>query len=198
MPVTPPPVPLRHIFRVFFMIGATSFGGGLIAWFHRETVLKRNWLNQEQFMSGVALGQVLPGANVTNLAVYIGQLLRGPVGAVVSLVAVLTGPFFLCIALASVYQDAIKIPGFHAAMDGIAAAAIGMILRLGYMGAVHSCRKPPPILIALAVFLAIGVLKWPLLPVALVAAPLSIALAFARGKKAPPQPDKPRTDKPHA
>ena len=43
-------VPLRSIFRVFFMIGATSFGGGLISWVHRETVLERHWLTNEQFL----------------------------------------------------------------------------------------------------------------------------------------------------
>ena len=178
----PPRVPLRSIFGVFFMIGASSFGGGLIAWIHRETVIKRNWLTEEQFQPGMALGQVLPGANVTNLAVYVGQFLRGPLGAAIALTAVLTGPFFLCIALASVYADLIRIPGFHAAMDGIAAAAIGMILRLGMMGGRHSCRKLSPVLMAFAVFAAIGLLKWPMLPVVAVLAPLSVALAWLRGK----------------
>ena len=176
-------VPLASIFRVFFMIGATSFGGGLTAWIHRETVLKRGWLNDQQFLSGLALGQVLPGANVTNLAVYIGQLLRGPLGAAIAVGAVLTGPFFLCIGMSVIYDDAIRIPGFHAAMDGIAAAAVGMILRLGVMGA-GCCRKVAPALIALSMFIAIGLLKWPLLPVILTLAPLSVALAWPRGSKA--------------
>ena len=175
-------VPLRSIFRVFFMIGATSFGGGLTAWVHRETVIMRRWLTEEQFLSGLALGQVLPGANVTNLAVYIGQLLRGPRGAAIALGAVLTGPFFLCIGLAVIYDEAIRIPGFHAAMDGIAAAAVGMILRLGLMGA-NCCRKVAPALIALSVFVAIGILKWPMLPVIATLSPLSVVLAWPRGKR---------------
>jgi len=174
-------VKLRAIFRVFFMIGATSFGGGLTAWIHRETVIQRKWLTNEQFLSGLALGQVLPGANVTNIAVYIGQVLRGAPGAATAVVAVLAAPFFLCIGFALVYADAIRIPGFHAAMDGIASAAVGMIFRMGWVGAAHGCAKIAPAAIALAVFLAIGVFKWPLLPVILVAAPLSVALAWPRG-----------------
>jgi chromate transporter len=110
--------PLHSIFRVFFMIGATSFGGGLISWVHRETVLERDWLTNEQFLPGVALAQVLPGANVTNLAVYVGQKLRGPVGAAIAVCAVLTPPFFICIGLASIYASIITVPGFHAALDG--------------------------------------------------------------------------------
>ena len=44
--MTEPPsrVPLTEIFRVFFIIGATSFGGGLITWIHLETVTRRKWL----------------------------------------------------------------------------------------------------------------------------------------------------------
>jgi chromate transporter len=173
-----PPVSLLEIFKVFFLIGAFSFGGGLIGWIHQETVTKRHWLKDEQFLSGLALGQVMPGANVTNMSVYIGQLLRGWVGAGVALMAVLTGPFFLVIALAAVYQDAIRIPGFHSAMDGIAAAAVGIVLRLGYVGARHSCRKLPQIAVAVAVFIAIGLMQWPLVPVVLVIAPVSIAIAW--------------------
>jgi chromate transporter len=183
MPETPPKVPLRDIFRVFFTVGASSFGGGVTGWMHRITVDQRGWLTNEKFLAGLALGQVLPGANVTNMAVYIGQQLRGALGALVALVAVLMGPFFLVIAVATLYDEAIKIPGFHSAMDGIAAAAVGMVLRIGTAGASHGCRKAAPVVIAVAVFVAIGILQWPLAPVALVAAPLSVALAWPRGRR---------------
>ena len=177
----PQKVPLRDIFRVFFTVGASSFGGGVTGWMHRITVGQRGWLTNEKFLSGLALGQVLPGANVTNMAVYIGQVLRGTLGAGVALLAVLMGPFFLVIAVATLYDTAIKIPGFHSAMDGIAAAAVGMVLRMGTMGALHGCRKAAPGLIAFGVFVAIGILQWPLAPVALVAGPISVALAWPRG-----------------
>lgn len=177
-------VPLRAIFRVFFLIGATSFGGGLTAWMHREAVLQRKWLTNEQFLSGLALAQVLPGANVTNIAVYIGQVLRGGVGALVAVSSVLAAPFFLCIGFALIYDDATKIPGFHAAMDGIASAAVGMVFRMGFVGAQHGCRKLAPALVAAGVFFAIGIEHWPLLPVIAVAAPLSVALAWPRGDNA--------------
>ena len=173
-----PLVPLHQIFRVFFFIGATSFGGGLIGLIHRETVTVRKWLREDQFLSGLALGQVLPGANVSNMAVYIGQLLRGWVGAGIALIAVLTGPFFMVIAFVSTYDSLIRIPGFHAAMDGIAAAAVGIVLRLGWVGARHSCRRIPQAMIALAVFISIGLMQWPLVPVVLVLGPISIAISW--------------------
>ncbi len=174
-------VSLRDLFRVFFVIGATSFGGGLAAWIHRETVTRRRWLNNDQFLSGLALSQVLPGANVTNLAIYIGHALRGWVGALTAVTAVLAAPFFLCIAFAAIYGELSHIPGFHAAMEGVAATAVGMILRMGTIGALHSCRAIAPAAVAVAVFVAIGFLRWPLAPVVLVAAPISVALAWPRG-----------------
>jgi chromate transporter len=173
-------VPLAAIFRVFFMVGATSFGGGLTSSIHRETVIQRKWLTNEQFLAGMALGQVLPGGNVSNIAVYVGQTLRGAAGAAIAPCAILTAPFFFCIGMAVVYDDATRIPGFHAAMDGVAAAAIGMMLRMGFMGARHSCARPAPILIAVAVFFGVGVEQWPLLPVLAVAAPLSLWSAWRR------------------
>lgn len=176
-------VSLGAIASVFLQVGAFSFGGGVTGWMHRITVTQKGWLTEGQFLSGLALGQVLPGANVSNMAVYIGQVLRGPVGALVALFAVLTGPFFLVIALASVYDDIIKLPFFHSAMDGIAAAAVGMVLRMGFAGASHGCRSMSMGGIAFAVFVAIGIFQWPLVPVVLVAAPLSVALAWPREKR---------------
>ena len=176
-----PRVSLSAIASVFLQVGAFSFGGGVTGWMHRITVTQKGWLTEGQFLSGLALGQVLPGANVSNMAVYVGQVLRGPVGALVALFAVLTGPFFLVIAFASIYDDIIKLPFFHSAMDGIAAAAVGMVLRMGFAGASHGCRHLSMAAMVLAVFIAIGIMQWPLVPVVLVSAPISVALAWPRG-----------------
>src|SRR5690242_11303725 len=67
------PVSLWSLYRMFFLVGLFSFGGGLTAWFHREIVLVRGWMTDEEFFSGYSLSQVLPGVNSTNMAVYIGQ-----------------------------------------------------------------------------------------------------------------------------
>jgi chromate transporter len=67
---------LSTIFLVFLRIGLVSFGGGLFGWIHREVVAKRGWLTDDEFFSGLALAQVLPGTNVSNMTVIIGQRLR--------------------------------------------------------------------------------------------------------------------------
>jgi chromate transporter len=174
------PVSLWSLYRMFFVVGLFSFGGGLTAWFHREIVLVRGWMTDEEFFSGYSLSQVLPGVNSTNMAVYIGQHVRGAIGAIVALAALLTGPFVIVIAAAVAYHRLIEIPGFAAGMAGIATAAVGMIFRLGFTSAKGSLRHLPSVIVLVVTFVAVGVLQWPLIPVVLALAPISIAAAWFR------------------
>ena len=180
-----PHVSLFALYRTFFWVGLFSFGGGLSAWLHRELVQLRGWLTDEQFFSGYGLSQVLPGVNSSNLTVYIGQHLRGTLGAVVGLLGLLTCPFVVVIAAAVTYQYLLAVPGFQAAMAGIAAAAIGMLARLAWTaatGAMEGGRMKGlvPLLIMAITFIAVGILRWPLVPVVLVMAPLSVTAAWPR------------------
>src|SRR6478735_4123254 len=105
MQKTSTPVSLWAIYKLFFLVGAMSFGGGLTAWFHREVVLVRGWMTDDEFFSGYSLSQVLPGVNSTNMAVYIGQHVRGAIGSIVALSALLSGPFVVVIAASSSFPD---------------------------------------------------------------------------------------------
>jgi chromate transporter len=183
-PHVPPHVPLLQLYRTFFWVGLFSFGGGVSAWLHREVVNIRGWMTDDQFFSGYSLTHVLPGVNSSNLAVYIGQHLRGTPGAVVALLALLSGPFVVVIGAALAYQYLLQVPGFQAAVAGIAAAAIGMLVRLGYLAARKAATGVVSALIMLAIFVAIGFLRWPLVPVVLVMAPISIAVSWPRKPKA--------------
>ena len=93
-------VSLLALYKLFFGVGLFSFGGGLTAWFHREVVLVRGWMTNDEFFSGYSLAQLLPGVNSTNMAVYIGQHVRGAAGSAVALAGLLSGPFFIVIAAA--------------------------------------------------------------------------------------------------
>ena len=92
----PARVPLASIYWVFFQIGVMSFGGGLVSWIHREVVTVRGWIKEEEFLSGMALSQILPGVNSTNTAIFVGQRVRGGIGATVALGA------FLCLLFGAV------------------------------------------------------------------------------------------------
>ena len=183
LPSPAAPVPLLALYRVFFVLGLLSFGGGVSAWMHREVVQLRGWMTDEAFISGFALAQILPGVNSANLAVYIGQHLRGAIGAVVTVIGMLSGPFAVVIVAAVAYHRLVGLPGFAAATAGVAAVAVGMLLRLGLTLAWRVPRRPAAYAAMLATFIAVGVMKWPLVPVVFVVAPISIALAWPRRPK---------------
>jgi chromate transporter len=184
MPEAVTRVSLLSLYGVFLRLGLYSFGGGISAWVHREIVERRRWLTEAEFMSGYALGQILPGANSTNVTIYIGQQLRGALGAAVSLAGLLSGPFVAVIAAGILYHNLIGIPGFEAAMAGVGAVAVGMLLRLGILFASRVKRRLVPALVMVATFVGVGILNVPLVAVVLVLAPLSIAAARPRRRDA--------------
>src|SRR5215208_8276862 len=119
-PTATPRVSLAALYNTFFWVGLFSFGGGLSSWLHREIVDIRGWMTDDEFFSGYSLTHVLPGVNSTNMAVYIGQHVRGAIGSIVALSALLSGPFVVVIAAASAYRYLLEIPGFQTAMAGVA------------------------------------------------------------------------------
>lgn len=173
-------VPLTSIYRVFFEIGVFSFGGGLVSWIYRDTVEIRKWMTKEQFLPGVALSQVMPGVSSTNCAIYVGQMLRGAPGALTALVAMLTAPFLIALFAAWAYKWLLTLPGFQETMIGVAAAAIGMLLRTGFDAAKTATTGVAPVLVMLATFAAVGVFRLPIIPVVAVMGPLSVALAWPK------------------
>jgi chromate transporter len=178
-PAAAPPS-LFSLYRVFFVLGLLSFGGGVSAWMHREVVQLRGWMTDADFVAGFALAQVLPGVNSANLAVYLGQHLRDAAGAAAALIGMLTGPFAVVILAALAYRHLVGLPGFAAATAGVAAVAVGMLLRLGFTLAWGMPRRAVAYAVMLATFVAVGVLNWPLVPVVAVMAPISIATAWPR------------------
>ena len=183
--VTPTFVSLFALYRVFFVLGLLSFGGGVSAWMHREVVQVRGWMSDSEFIAGFALAQILPGVNSANLAIYLGQHLRGAPGSAVALAGMLTGPVAVVILAAVLYHRLVELPGFAAAAAGVAAVAVGMLVRLGLTLARRVPRRITAYAVMLATFIAVGLLKWPLLWVVAVMAPISIAAAWPRSPTGP-------------
>lgn len=171
------PVPLAGLFLVFLRMGLTSFGGGLAAWMHREMVERRHWLSEETFLAGFTLARILPGGSAVNLAIHIGLRLRGSVGAALAMTAVLGPPFFTIIGIGALYSRFGGSPVVHVVLGGLAAAGVGMTLSVGIKVARQLGRSLIQAIVAATVFVAVGVLHWPMVPVVVVIAPLSVALA---------------------
>ncbi len=177
-------VPLLAILGVFAKIGLMSFGGALSGWMHRAIVVRRQWMAEEDFLSGLALGQIMPGANVANLSLYIGQRLRGGIGAVAALLGMLLPPMIVVLALGMLYERVAGILWLHRFIDGVAAAAIGLTILVGIKASRRVERRAGPVAILLLLFVTVGVLRWPMVPVVICVTPASIALAWLGSRRA--------------
>ncbi|MFD2265052.1 chromate transporter [Lacibacterium aquatile] len=179
--ITPPPfISLLSIYTLFFKIGAFSFGGGLTGWVYREVVVARHWMEEEDFLSGLALSQIVPGANIANLCIFVGNRLRGTMGAAAALIGLLSAPFFIVIGLLSIYETIAAIGWIRAALDGTAAAAVGLLVLMAWRSGRKTGGRWSSIAVMAATFIAVGVMRWPLVWVVLVLAPISVALAWPR------------------
>lgn len=112
---------------LFAFIGLTSFGGGITAYIRRLVVTQKKWLTDEEFLPGLGLVQLLPGANVAGLAVYIGNHLRGPLGSAVALCSLFVPPFISTCALGFLYFHAGEKADASAILAGVTAAACGLM-----------------------------------------------------------------------
>jgi chromate transporter len=175
-------VPLRELAGLFGRIGLLSFGGGLTAWVHRETVVRRPWLDEQEFLSALMLSQILPGSNVVNLTIYIGRRLRGRIGATVSVLALLVPPMVPVVVIAALCARLMTDATVHRALEGVAAGAAGMTISVG-LRAVRAARgaRVWPGVVAAGVVGAVGVMRWPLVPTAAVAALVAFACARRAG-----------------
>ncbi len=165
----------------FASIGLSSFGGGLTAWVRREVVQRRGWLDDQQFLSGYALSQLVPGATNVNLAVFIGTQMRGAPGALACFAGLTAAPFVIILVLGAIYFGMRGMPGgtsLSIALSGMGAVAIGLNLGTGIRLARRGIRRVIPALIAATVALSVGVLGFSLIKVLAVMIPVSLLAAL--------------------
>jgi chromate transporter len=179
-----PTVGLFPLLGTFVRLGMMTFGGSVQSWVHREVVERRGWIDDKAFLSGLTVAQVLPGANPVNISLYVGLKLRGGVGAAVAVVGMIVPAFCVILCLGYFYRGYGHLAAVHFVLAGLAASGVGATLTMG----IKVARRLPRILmtplIAITVFIVVGVLRWPMVPVVLVAIPTSIALAFLANRKA--------------
>jgi chromate transporter len=173
---------LLALFATFFKIGMSSFGGSSRAQMYSEAVEKKRWLRDKDFLTGFAVAQVLPGANPVNLALYIGLHARGRIGAVAAVLGMVVPAFCIILLMGYAYRQLSGHPETHFVLAGVAAAGVGATLAVGVKVATRVERHIVPVVVALAVFGTVGVFHWPMIPVVVVAVPLSIAVAFWKRK----------------
>jgi chromate transporter len=167
----------------FAAISLSGFGG-VLAWARRIMVERRRWFTAEEFNEAFALCAFLPGGNMVNFAVIFGSRMRGPLGALAALAGLLGPPMILIIAVGALYAHYGDLPALRRMLTGVAAAAAGLMIATVAKMARPLFKVPSKNraviapLTAVATFVAIGILHWPLPLVLLVIVPVSIGAAF--------------------
>jgi chromate transporter len=173
------PIPSHtDLFLAFFKITLSGFGGTL-AWTRRMFVEQKRWMTAEEFNDVYALCQFLPGPNIVNLTSVFGSRMRGPTGVMAAWAGFLLVPFGLMVGAGVFYQHFGDAEAVRRVLGGVAPAAAGLIVAtVAKMAAPIFRSFGPAPFVLLATASAIGLMRWPLLLVMLVVAPVSIALAW--------------------
>ncbi len=117
--------------RYFLRLGALGFGGpiALAGYMQRDLVERRGWFTQEEYLEGLAASQMLPGPLAAQLAMWLGYLRRGVVGATAAAVAFILPPFLLVSVVAAAYVGLSGTTLIQALFHGIGPAVLALILR---------------------------------------------------------------------
>lgn len=177
------PASCGDLFRVFNRLALQGFGGVLpIA--HRELVEREAWLSDQQFVELLALCQVLPGPNVINLSLIVGDRHFGWRGAVAATAGLLLLPLAIALALAVAYQRFAAEPLVNGALRGMGAVAAGLVIgtavKLGRTLQGNPLGLPAACAVGALTFVLVGLARWPMVGVVLGLGGAAMALAWWR------------------
>ncbi|MFG6413893.1 chromate transporter [Roseateles sp. DC23W] len=169
------------LFFAFTRLALQGFGG-VLAVAQRELVERLGWMNQEEFVETLAIAQVLPGPNVVNLSMMVGDRFFGVRGAVAALGGMLAAPALVVLVLAAAFQHLGGHPVAVDALRGMGAVAAGLIVATGIklLPALHTSPlgRLQAVALALTAFVLIAWLRWPLITVLTLLGGGGIALAW--------------------
>jgi chromate transporter len=174
------PPGLLELFVAFAKMSLAGFGGVLV-WARRGIVDQHKWMTADEFNETFALCHFLPGPNIVNLTFVFGSRLRGLPGAVAAFSGLVGPPALIMVVMGALYHRYGEIDALRRVLSGVACAAIGLMLAvvLRMMMPLFKRRDVVALLMLVATFIAIGVLRLPLAEVLLVGIPLSILITAA-------------------
>ncbi len=188
MPTPPPaalarPASCTELFVAFSLLALQGFGG-VLAVAQRVLCEQRRWLSKDEFLELLALAQVLPGPNVCNLSLMVGDRYFGTRGAFAALAGMLFAPLVIALAATALYAEFASHPLVAGALRGMGAVAAGLIIgtALKLAAPLRNSALGLPAVLALgaACFVLIGVLRWPLVWVLLGLGLLACGWAWRR------------------
>jgi chromate transporter len=176
-------VGLFELAWTFNHIALASFGGGLSAWSREILVVEKQWMGEEEFLSAMTMCRILPGANQVNMAVFTGTKMRGMSGAVAAVVGLCCMPLAIVLFMAWLYFQFKEVPAVKGVLHGASAAAVALTLAMVIKTGQKCLTGVIPMALFGLAFVLNGVLRWPLLEVLAIVAPLSLIWAWPRGRR---------------
>jgi chromate transporter len=174
------------LFVAFAKISLAGFGGVLV-FARRAIVDQHRWMTADEFNETYALCHFLPGPNIVNLSMVFGSRFRGIPGGIAAFAGLLGPPMVIVTMLAALYARFGEIDALRRTLAGVSCAAVGLLLSAVFrmMMPLLKRRDLVGLVLMVAVFIAIGLLRLPLQAVLLVAIPLSIGIRFALRRQGP-------------
>lgn len=128
------PCTLPKFLSYFLSLGTFGFGGpiALAGYMQRDLVEKRRWISKEDYLDGLALAQLAPGPLAAQLAIYLGYVRAGVLGATLVSLAFILPSFLMVLGISWLYVRFGGLPWMQALFYGIGAAVIGIIVRAAY------------------------------------------------------------------
>jgi chromate transporter len=157
------PISALILARIFFQIGATSFGGlgPSLAIIERELVDKRPILTAAEVAEAVAATRLLPGSTLVQVASFLGYRIRGWTGSAVAAAACMLPPAIAMIGLAAFSEALPSVSAFGSAAQGLAAAVVGILLVTMCRFGRATMRNPASLGLGLCAFGSASVLRVP-------------------------------------
>src|SRR5450631_785571 len=130
----PTRVSLPQFVGYFLRLGTVGFGGpiALAGHMQQDLVDERGWVRKEDYLEGLALAQLAPGPLAAQLAIYLGYIRAGVLGATAVGVAFVLPSFLMVLGLSAAYVRFGGLPWMQGMFYGIGAAVIGIIARSAF------------------------------------------------------------------
>jgi len=154
-----------ELFVAFTFLALQGFGG-VLAVAQRVLCDQKRWLTKEEFVEILAFGQVLPGPNVCNVALMVGDRFFGWRGAFAALAGMMAVPLVIVLVVTVVYAHYALHPAVAGAFRGMGAVAAGLIVGTGLKLAGTLRVNPMGVSVCIALgalaFVCVALLRWPL------------------------------------
>lgn len=120
---------LSQLVLYFLKLGTVGFGGpvALVGYMYRDLVERRNWISDAEYKEGLTLAQLMPGPLAAQLAIYLGYVHYGVLGATLVGVTFVLPSFLMVLALGWAYVEFGGISWMQAVFYGVGASVIGII-----------------------------------------------------------------------